>query len=116
MARCVLLRTALEATLLAMTKLFPKRVYTCPKRLVKAWNLLELSGLARDCRWLDQRAFQAAERISKSRNVVHADLIASLLALPVIRRRTVDARPRHLRLFSTRFATCGVDSAICRAE
>jgi len=90
-AGCVLLGAALEVTLLAMTRIFPHHVRSRGKQLAKSWNLQELNQLACECGWLSERGYRAAERIREMRNIIHPDRVAGSRALPVVRRRTLDA-------------------------
>jgi hypothetical protein len=76
LAIIVLVGATLEYILAAYIRAYPHVVYSQHKRLTDHWDLKNLNQLARQSGLFDYRAFQASERIRKSRNLVHPNWYA----------------------------------------
>lgn len=83
LAGCVLIGSSMEYLITATMRLFPRDVYKRGHRITGYWKLVDLNNLAKDCGWFDSFAFDAAERIRNTRNVLHPAWVAKSKALPV---------------------------------
>lgn len=76
LAAIILLGSALEYLLTAWIRAYPEVVYSQRKKLTDHWDLRTLNTLAYQSGFWEYRAFQAAERIRKFRNMVHPNWYA----------------------------------------
>ena len=92
LAGCVMIGSALDASLTALTRIYSHHVRKVGERPAQMRTLGPLVGLAGKMGWLSGRSLWAANRIVKSRNKVHADVFGRRGQLPRIRVAELDAR------------------------
>ena len=77
LAGCLLIGASVEYVLAAMMRAFPDDVYRQGRKLRENWSLKSMIELAKKVGWLDQSAFEAAERIRTTRNLIHPNWFAN---------------------------------------
>ncbi len=77
LAGTILMGAAVEFALTSLMHAWPHLVYRRGKKLKDYWDLKRLNDFAHTVGWLDYKAFLAAERIRKHRNLVHPNWFAS---------------------------------------
>jgi hypothetical protein len=88
---CALIGAMTEYLLMTMLRMFPEVVYRRGRKVGEYWDLKRLSNFAKECGWFDQAVFDAAERIRRSRNLLHPNWYASRKP-PRITRSVLTAR------------------------
>jgi|GEM_PF-6623224 len=95
----VMLGVALEAALVAMTRVYPHHPYKFHKTIARWWSLDDLIKVSERAGWLQPDGVRAAKRIQQWRNFLHADKFAQRRSLSV-RHRTLDARLKDFELIT----------------
>ena len=87
----VLTGAALEYLFTAWIKAYPAVLRSSRRKLSDHWDLNQLITLARDSGFLDYKAFLAAQRIRKYRNLIHPNWYAGRKPLRFT-KKLLDAR------------------------
>ncbi|HVY88434.1 MAG TPA: hypothetical protein VG942_06170 [Hyphomonadaceae bacterium] len=75
-AGIILMGAVVEFALTGLVHAWSHEVTSRGRRVREHWDLISLNAFGRDVGWLDRRAFFAAERIRKHRNLVHPNWFA----------------------------------------
>ncbi len=94
-----MLGAAVEASLVAMTRVYPHHVYKYHKTIARRWSLDDLITISESAGWLQRDGVRAAKRIQRWRNFLHADKFAQRRSVSV-RCRTLDGRLDDFELIS----------------
>ena len=93
---CALLGAMTEYLLQTMLRMFPDVVYRRGRRMTDHWDLKKLNDFARECGWFDEEDYESAERIRRTRNLLHPNWYASRKP-PRITRYMLEAREDDFR-------------------